>query len=360
MERAVPYLEHAQELAPNSENVLSQQANVLDWQQEGPDRRRARSELEAVARKLIDDYPNNPVGYHELGVVRRNTGRYDEAAELFEKAIRLNPRGSSATGSWTVSMVWCNVLAGRDRDGLFWAKRARAAEASLGPYMRMQLLALCTAASVRTGDFETAKRTAGELNDQFPLHTWRSHYPRDLDSEKIVAECRSFQEAMRAAGVRDHLDPETDFGVPPDDVLHRYNRLWPAKTPTTAPGVTTVKTEQLDSVLKHDKPLVLDTMSWTWHRSIPGAVGLDFSGDVRGTFSDETQRRLERKLRELTGGDMAKPIVAMSFNIAHFDGYNLALRIRHAGYTNVYWYRGGREAWEVAGKPEDVVRPADW
>ena len=34
--------------------------------------------------------------------------------------------------------------------------------------------------------------------------------------------------------------------------------------------------------------------------------------------------------------------------------------IRHAGYTNVYWYRGGREAWEVAGKPEDVVRPADW
>jgi len=50
----------------------------------------------------------------------------------------------------------------------------------------------------------------------------------------------------------------------------------------------------------------------------------------------------------------------MSSNVAYFDGYNLALRIRHAGYTSVYWYRGGREAWEVAGKPEDVVRPADW
>jgi hypothetical protein len=57
---------------------------------------------------------------------------------------------------------------------------------------------------------------------------------------------------------------------------------------------------------------------------------------------------------------MAKPIVAMTFNVAQFDGYNLALRIRHAGYTNVYWYRGGREAWEVAGKPEEVTRPADW
>jgi hypothetical protein len=72
------------------------------------------------------------------------------------------------------------------------------------------------------------------------------------------------------------------------------------------------------------------------------------------------QERLERKLHALTGGDTAKPIVAMGFNVAHLDGYNLALRIRHAGYTNVYWFRGGREAWEMAGIPEEVVRPADW
>jgi hypothetical protein len=39
----------------------------------------------------------------------------------------------------------------------------------------------------------------------------------------------------------------------------------------------------------------------------------------------------ENELRELTGGDMAKPIVTMSFNAARFGSYNLALRIRHAG-----------------------------
>jgi tetratricopeptide (TPR) repeat protein len=356
----VPHLGRAQRLAPNSENVLQQQANVLDWQQSGPDGRWARSQLEAVAQKLIDEYPSNPAGYHELGVVRRNTGRYDEAAVLFEKAIRLNPRGPNATGSWTVSMVLCHVMAGRDREGLVWADRARAGEAGLGPYMRKWLLALRTAAHLRTGDFETAKRTAEELNDQFPLHTWRSHYPRNLDSEKNVAECRSFQDAMKTAGVRDHLDPETDFGLTADDVLHRYNRLLPDGTPMAAPGVTTIRTEQLAAMLEHDKSLVIDSMAWTWYRSVPGAVGLDLSGDVRGTFTDEVQRRLERKLRELTGGDMAKPIVAMSFNVARPDGYNLALRIRHAGYTNVYWYRGGREAREVAGKPEAEVRPADW
>ena len=87
--------------------------------------------------------------------------------------------------------------------------------------------------------------------------------------------------------------------------------------------------------------------------------GQDFSGDVHGSFTDEVQKPLDRKVHEVAG-DVAKPIVPMSFNAARPDGYNLALRIRHAGYTNVYWYRGGREAWEVAGKPEDVVRPAEW
>ena len=108
------------------------------------------------------------------------------------------------------------------------------------------------------------------------------------------------------------------------------------------------------------RPLVIDTMPLTWYRSVPGAVGLDFNGNTHGTFTDEVQKRLEQKLRELTGGNMAKPIVAVGWSAVTFDGYNLALRIRHAGYTNVYWYRGGREAWEVAGKPEAVVRPADW
>jgi hypothetical protein len=122
----------------------------------------------------------------------------------------------------------------------------------------------------------------------------------------------------------------------------------------------TVNTERLAAMLETEKPLVIDTMYGTWWRSVPGAVGLEFNFNTHGTFTDEVQKRLEQKLRALTGGDMAKPIVAMGFSVARFDGYNLALRMRHAGYTNVYWYRGGREAWEVAGMPEDVVRPADW
>ena len=52
-----------------------------------------------------------------------------------------------------------------------------------------------------------------------------------------------------------------------------------------------------------------------------------------------------------TEGDLSAPIVAMGWNSERFDDRNLALRMVALGWTQVYWYRGGREAWEVAGKP---------
>ena len=36
------------------------------------------------------------------------------------------------------------------------------------------------------------------------------------------------------------------------------------------------------------------------------------------------------------------------------------MRLVALGYTNVYWYRGGREAWEVADLPETQVDVQDW
>jgi hypothetical protein len=49
------------------------------------------------------------------------------------------------------------------------------------------------------------------------------------------------------------------------------------------------------------------------------------------------------------------PVVAVGWNSERFDGRNLALRLVALGYTHVYWYRGGREAWEVAGLPETEI-----
>ena len=51
---------------------------------------------------------------------------------------------------------------------------------------------------------------------------------------------------------------------------------------------------------------VIDTVSNSWGRSIPGAVGLRFSGLGGGGLADEAQDRLRRKMAELTGGDLGQ------------------------------------------------------
>jgi adenylate cyclase len=79
-----------------------------------------------------------------------------------------------------------------------------------------------------------------------------------------------------------------------------------------------------------------------------------------GSTSDEIQGRLRKKMQQLTKGDLTRAIVAVGWNSERFDGRNLALRLVALGYTNVYWYRGGREAWEVTGLPETQVDVQEW
>jgi len=355
LDRATHFLARAQSLAPDSENVLAVQAAVLDFEG-GPDYRRALSEQRAVAQRLVGLYPNNTVGYFRLGVTDKLAGKYDDAARNLAKAISLNPLNPYIKNFYW-NMAYCMIFAGHDRDGLVWADRALAAQGDLASFKYRALLTARAVAHYRTGDLAAAKRLVAELNERYPFDTWRGHSPADPDSKTDREQTQSVRDALKAAGSRDHLDPGADFGASPQDVLYQSGE---GKTPTAAPGVTTVNTDALAAMLEQDKPLIVDTMDSSWYRSVPGAVGLDFGGNAHGTFGDEIEKRLARKLHDLTGGEMARPIVAMAFNVARFDGYDLALRMRHAGYTNVYWYRGGREAWEVAGKPEDVVRPADW
>ena len=127
------------------------------------------------------------------------------------------------------------------RRGLEWADRAVVAEGAVPSDREELLLSGRTAASFRLGDVNSAKRLAGQLNDHYPFDTWRGRVPNDRNSEtdrgagpKHPGRAQSRQE------MADHLDPDVDFGVAPDDVLQEP---WAGKTPTTAPGVTTVNTE---------------------------------------------------------------------------------------------------------------------
>ena len=105
--------------------------------------------------------------------------------------------------------------------------------------------------------------------------------------------------------------------------------------------------------------MVLDTLGHFWGRSLPHAIGLPNSG-TGGRFANSLQRPLGRTLRHLTAGNVSAPIVAVGFNAERFDGRNLALRLVALGYTNVHWYRGGREAWEIAGLTVAPLMPRSW
>ena len=120
-----------------------------------------------------------------------------------------------------------------------------------------------------------------------------------------------------------------------------------------------MRTAALVALLAEARPIVIDTVSNSSGRSIPGVIGLKFAG-LGDSFADASQGRLRRKMLEPTAGDLRRPVVTVGWNSERFHGHNLALRLAALGYTQVYWYRGGREAWEVAGQPETAFGVQEW
>jgi adenylate cyclase len=179
----------------------------------------------------------------------------------------------------------------------------------------------------------------------------RSFWSAAVANETYAAQIERVREGLRLAGLRDHADEDEDFGIAPDGRL-RTDLV--GRTPLTVPGATTIRTPELAVLLHDDKPVVIDASSG--NRTLAGAIIL-YEAGLGGTLQDSLQDRLRPLIVKLTGGDLSRPIVTLGFNAERRTGYNLALRLISLGYRRVYWYRGGREAWEVAGLPMDRTQP---
>jgi PQQ-dependent catabolism-associated CXXCW motif protein len=68
-----------------------------------------------------------------------------------------------------------------------------------------------------------------------------------------------------------------------------------------------------------------------------------------GHFGDRTQQQAAQWLQQVTGGNAQLPIVVFCSDPQCWLSYNASLRVVAAGYSNVYWYRGGLQAWQMAG-----------
>lgn len=152
-------------------------------------------------------------------------------------------------------------------------------------------------------------------------------------------------------GVR--IDPQIavfetrDFGVPPQ--RHLRPGEFHAPTPTALPGGRLITTQDLANLMQGNRPvLMIDALGGQY--SLPGALGAPALASA-GSFEDRVQQQAVQWLGQITRGDRSVPIVLFCSDPMCWLSYNAALRTIAAGYGDVYWYRGGLRAWEMAGLP---------
>jgi rhodanese-related sulfurtransferase len=136
-----------------------------------------------------------------------------------------------------------------------------------------------------------------------------------------------------------------DFGVAPTDRLH--DGPMHGKTPTRIPGALVITTEALHMLYQRESALlVFDVLGGP--QMLPNAQNA-LPAAQAGSFNDQTQREFSNYLQQVTGGNKDQPLVFYCQSVECWMSYNAALRAANLGYTQVFWYRGGIEAWQQAG-----------
>lgn len=138
-----------------------------------------------------------------------------------------------------------------------------------------------------------------------------------------------------------------DYGVPPQQTL-QTNLHGP--TPTRIPGGEVITTDRVIGLVQQNMQgrnaaLVFHVLGPG--PRLPGAENAAPASQA-GSFNDATQQEFGRYLQQVTGGDKAKPMIFYCQSTQCWMSYNAALRAIAMGYSRVYWYRGGIEAWQQA------------
>jgi PQQ-dependent catabolism-associated CXXCW motif protein len=103
-------------------------------------------------------------------------------------------------------------------------------------------------------------------------------------------------------------------------------------------------------------PVLIDVIGGRQNVSLPNAIWLRDAG-VGRHLDDDVQAWFDFRLSQLTGHDKSKPLVFFCASRMCWLAHNATLRALDLGYTDVYWYRGGRDAWQAAGLPMTPVAP---
>ncbi len=139
---------------------------------------------------------------------------------MIKKTMRLDPLGPYA---WSrhENPGWALLLLGRDEESIVWNQRALAANTNNIAWNLALFNLRIAAAYARPGQLDEAHRAIAEANRRWLYETVRSHWPYSSTNRVYIAQVERYQAALRLAGYRDHADGNADFGVAPDNRLHR-------------------------------------------------------------------------------------------------------------------------------------------
>jgi PQQ-dependent catabolism-associated CXXCW motif protein len=149
-------------------------------------------------------------------------------------------------------------------------------------------------------------------------------------------------------------DEGRDYGVAPAGGFIRTENL-ESPTPIQVAGAKTIATPQLWELLLADNPPVLiDVLSGNQKMTLPGALWSPNTGRGVG-LNDDVQQLLSTEIGRLTCNDKTVPVVLFCLSKTCWLSVNAAVRAVGLQYQHVYWYRGGRCAWEAGGLPMGPV-----
>jgi quinoprotein dehydrogenase-associated probable ABC transporter substrate-binding protein/PQQ-dependent catabolism-associated CXXCW motif protein len=140
-----------------------------------------------------------------------------------------------------------------------------------------------------------------------------------------------------------------------------------APVPATLEGAEVLTTEQLETLVKAEAPLLIDVMpaprkprdTGLWmppkRDNIPGSHWLANTG--YGELSAEFEDFFGDELARLTEGDPGRRLVFYC-EADCWMSWNAAKRALSLGYGNVAWYPAGAAGWAAAGLPLERAEPA--
>ena len=111
-------------------------------------------------------------------------------------------------------------------------------------------------------------------------------------------------------------------------------------------------------------PVLIDVYRRTWlhgqfidseaHANLPGSHWLANTGD--GELNADWAAYFQKHLHRLSAGDRQRPLVFYCRSDCWLS-WNAVKRAARLGYTRLYWYRDGIDAWEAAGLPLSAATP---